>query len=32
MGVFIDENDGSEEEWEMILQSGADGIQTDNPE
>ena len=30
--VFVDEKIGNEDEWEKILNYGADGIQTDNPE
>lgn len=30
--VFVDEGEGNEEEWEMILNWGTDGIQTDDPE
>ena len=30
--VFVDENEGTEEEWEKILSWGTEGIQTDNAE
>ncbi len=30
--VFVDEDEGNEKEWEMILNWGTDGIQTDDPE
>ena len=30
--VFVDEKKGTPEEWEQIIQWGADGIQTDNPQ
>jgi len=30
--VFVDEDKGTEEEWDWILNLGTDGIQTDNPE
>jgi len=30
--VFVDENKGNEAEWTIILDWGADGIQTDNPQ
>lgn len=30
--VFVDEDKGTEDEWDWILNLGTDGIQTDNPE
>ena len=30
--VIVDEDQGTEEEWEKIIGWGTDGIQTDNPE
>ncbi len=30
--VIVDEDEGTEEEWEKIIGWGTDGIQTDNPE
>ena len=30
--VFVDEDEGNEKEWEMILNWGTDGIQSDDPE
>lgn len=30
--VIVDEDEGTEEEWEGIINWGTDGIQTDNPE
>jgi glycerophosphoryl diester phosphodiesterase len=30
--VFVDENKGTPQEWQQIIDWGTDGIQTDNPE